>query len=106
MAHIQRIFVSSTSRDLHTYRERVRDIILRLGAFPIIMEAFNPTDVNALQLCYDKIQDADLFIGIYAYRYGYAPGPDVAYQKTDNQTATGDGQTAITHWEYLWALER
>src|SRR5262249_50065499 len=74
--------------------------------YPILMETFNPTDRNALQLCYDKVQEAEAFIGIYAHRYGYAPGPDVTYTTLLGETRAGDGETAISHWEYRWALER
>jgi len=103
---MQKIFVSSTSRDLVPYREAVKNVILRLDMYPIVMEAFNPTDKNALQLCYDKVQEADALIGIYAYRYGYAPGTGVMYQTASGETRDGDGILGITHLEYLWALEK
>lgn len=60
------VYISSTSRDLVAYREAVRDVVLRLGMQPVIMEAFNPTDRNALQKCYDEVQRAEVFAGIYA----------------------------------------
>lgn len=100
------VFVSSTSRDLAAYRDAVLKVILRLGLYPITMEAFNPTHRNALQLCYDKVQEAEIFVGIYAYRYGYVPGVDMTYLLPDGTVKTGDGETGITHLEYLWALER
>jgi len=100
------VFISSTSRDLLAYREAVTKVILRLGLHPIIMEAFNPTDRNALQLCYDKVQEAEIFIGIYAHRYGYAPDSSVTYALPDGTVKAGDGEMGITHLEYLWALER
>lgn len=100
------IFISSTSRDLQAYRARVTQAVLHLGLHPIIMEAFNPTDRNALQLCYDKIQNAEIFIGIYAHRYGYVPGKSVTYTTVDGETCSCDGQTGITEMEYQWAIER
>jgi hypothetical protein len=100
------VFISSTSRDLEAYRNVVTKTILKLGLHPIIMEAFNTTDANALQLCYDKVQEADIFIGIYAHRYGYVPSPEVTLRTVSGEIRTGDGQTSITHFEYLWALER
>jgi hypothetical protein len=101
-----RIFVSSTSDDLIDYRREVRDTILRLNHYPIIMENFNSSDKNAMQLCYDKVLEADIFIGIYAHRYGFIPEAEFHYHKHDGQEGYGDGTTSITHWEYKWAFER
>src|SRR5579862_5414472 len=100
------VFISSTSRDLSKYRAKVKEAVLRAGAFPIAMEEFTATERNALQLCYDEVQNADVFIGIYAYRYGYAPGRDSTYTISSGETRSGDGETGITHLEYLWATER
>jgi len=100
------VFISSTARDLEEYRDAITKLILRLGLHPIGMEAFNPTDRNALQLCYDKIQESEIFIGIYAYRYGYAPPKEASYKTVNGIVFEGDGETSITHLEYLWAIER
>lgn len=100
------VFISSTSRDLSEYRQAVAKTLLRLGMYPIDMADFNASERNALQLCYDKVQEAEIFIGIYAHRYGYAPTPEVHYTTLAGETCSGDGQTSITHWEYLWAHQR
>lgn len=100
------VFISSTKRDLVPYRDAVAKVVLSLGMYPIDMATFNPTSRNALQLCYDKVQEAEIFVGIYANRYGYAPGSDITYTTYDGRLMTGDGETSITHWEYLWARER
>jgi len=100
------VFISSTKRDLVSYRDAVAKVVLSLGMYPIDMATFNPTSRNALQLCYDKVQEAEIFVGIYAHRYGYAPGSDITYTTYDGRLMTGDGETSITHWEYLWARER
>jgi formylglycine-generating enzyme required for sulfatase activity len=99
------VFISSTSVDLLEHRQAVADVILRLGMHPIDMKNFNATDRNALQLCYDEVCKAEIFIGIYAHRYGYAPDDSVTYHKKDGTVHGGDGKTSITHWEYLWAKE-
>ncbi|MBE2268689.1 MAG: SUMF1/EgtB/PvdO family nonheme iron enzyme [Anaerolinea sp.] len=100
------VFISSTSKDLLDYREKVRAAVSKLGAHPIIMEEFSATERNALQKCYDEVQNAEVFVGIYAHRYGFAPGTDMTFTTKDGETRTGDGKTSITHWEYLWARER
>ena len=100
------VFISSTSRDLLEYREAVKESILSWNMYPIDMADFNASDSNALQVCYDKVQEAEVFIGIYAHRYGYAPDAEVTYTKKDGTVGRGDGVTGITHWEYVWAKER
>ena len=99
------VFVSSTNKDLVDYRQKVIETILRLDYHPVVQEALTPSDDNALQVCYDKVMRADVFIGIYAHRYGYCPNANVTYTTIDGQLWHGDGTTSITHWEYLWARE-
>src|SRR5579871_4887048 len=103
---VRKVFISSTSRDLGKFRAKVKEAVLRAGAFPIAMEEFDATARNALQLCYDEVQKADIFIGIYAHRYGYAPGADSTFRTVSGEQRSGDGETGITQLEYLWARER
>ncbi|MBK8026574.1 MAG: DUF4062 domain-containing protein [Chloroflexi bacterium] len=100
------VFISSTSRDLRKYRDKVKDAVLNAGGFPIAMEEFDATERNALQKCYDEVHKAEIFIGIYAHRYGFAPGPDMICIDQSGVEFMGDGTTSITEWEYRWALER
>lgn len=100
------VFISSTSLDLTAYREKIQEIILKLGMHPIAMETFNPSDFNALQVCYDKLCECDIFVGVYAHRYGYAPDFSASYTTIEGEKRAGNGLTSITHLEYLWALER
>jgi hypothetical protein len=100
------IFISSTARDLGKYRPKVKEAILTQAMFPIAMEEFQPSRANALQTCYNTVQTADAFIGIYAHRSGYCPTADHSYITASDETRHGDGMTSITHLEYLWALER
>lgn len=94
------VFISSTSRDLREYRSKVKDIVISMGMYPIIMESFHPTNSSAVQRCYDEVQQAEIFIGIYAHRYGYRPAAGMDFP--GGQT---DGEKSITHLEYEWAVE-
>jgi tetratricopeptide (TPR) repeat protein len=100
------VFISSTFSDLEAFRFELRNVIISLGMYPIDMVDFEPSSRNALQMCYDKLQEAEIFIGIYAHRYGYAPSSEISYKTKDGEVKTGDGETGITHWEYLWAQEK
>lgn len=100
------IFLSSTSKDLEHYRDQLADTIVQLGMYPITMQAFTPTGDNPVQMSYNYLQEADVFVGIYANRYGYIPDSDVSYTTADGAQRQPDGETGITHMEYQWARER
>ncbi|MCI0714333.1 MAG: tetratricopeptide repeat protein [Chloroflexi bacterium] len=85
-----RVFISSTSNDLRAHRDAVRDAVLSLGMHPIMMEHFPSMDADAIAACKAEVQSCDIFVGIYAHRYGYIP----------------DGHTiSISEMEYNWAKE-
>jgi tetratricopeptide (TPR) repeat protein len=99
------VFISSTSRDLPEHRKLAIDACINADMFPIAMEYFQPENATALQVCYDALQKADLFVGIYTHRYGHAPDSSATYTDKDGNIRTGDGKTGITEWEYIWAKE-
>lgn len=69
-----RIFLSSTFNDLKDYRLIVQNAIRQLGAVDVSMEHFGARDERPLEACINIIQkESDLFVGIYAHRYGYIP---------------------------------
>lgn len=68
-------FISSTSKDLIEHRAAVKEACLNAGFEPVGMENFVARSEDAVTVCYKEIEEADLFIGIYAWRYGYIP-PD------------------------------
>jgi len=71
-----KVFVSSTYCDLIEHRKAVIDTLLRLKLQPIAMEFFGADPEEPKRVCADEIQDCDLFIGIYAHRYGFIPKGD------------------------------
>src|SRR5215469_16852538 len=98
MAHMQeqrhhmtrRVFISSTSLDLHAYRERVRDTLLNLGLFPVGMEYFGAQgtgDANTVSV--DQLVGSDVYLGVYAWRYG---------------TVLPEQRRSVTHQEYEEAV--
>jgi hypothetical protein len=68
---------------------------------PRLFENFGAGAIlSPYHLCYEEIQQADIFVGVYAFRYGWIPdkdhyGPD-----------TCDGSISFVQMEYRWALER
>jgi hypothetical protein len=68
-----RAFISSTYRDLIDHRRAVADALQRLGLQLQRMEAFGARPDEASQACFAEIEGSELFVGIYAKRYGYIP---------------------------------
>jgi hypothetical protein len=84
--------ISSTARDLPEHRDKVMHACTRLGMFyPEMMENLTATDANALAVSVKMVDGADIYVGVFAFRYGYVP----------------DGQTiSVTEAEYDRAVER
>jgi hypothetical protein len=85
-----RIYVSSTFSDLKECREQVRLALRRLGHEDVAMEYYGATDERPLDKCLNDVASSDLYIGIFALRYGYVPE---GYNKS------------ITEMEYRKAVE-
>lgn len=90
-----KVFVSSTQSDLKAHREAIRQLLVRRQMHPIMMEDFSAHPHPAPVLCKQKVAESQLFIGIYANRYGYVPPA--------NQVARDEQGVSITELEYLWA---
>jgi len=70
----RRVFISATSLDLRAYRERVRDTLLNLGLFPVGMEHFGAQGTgDASTVSVEQLAGSDLYLGVYAWRYGTIP---------------------------------
>ena len=89
---MQRVFVSSTFVDLEAHRDAVLEVIARLGAVPVAMEQFGARDARPKDECLRIVrEETDVFVGIYAHRYGSIPPGD---------------ELSITEQEYVAAFER
>jgi len=66
-----KVFISSTYDDLKDHRKAAHDELERLGLHVIWMEAFGARPMESTEACLKEIEECDLFVGIYAHRYGY-----------------------------------
>jgi hypothetical protein len=66
-----KVFISSTSKDLGEYRQAAHEVCNRLSLVPIGMEQFESMGAGATSGSRFKMQDADVYVGILANRYGY-----------------------------------
>jgi Domain of unknown function (DUF4062) len=86
--------ISSTALDLPEHREQAVDACLSEGVFPIGMEHLPARDANGVRVSMEMVDEADIYIGIYANRYGWVP-------KFDNPE-----KISITEMEFNRALAR
>src|SRR5687767_894468 len=71
------VFISSTRRDLIPYRDAVSGALRKNGYQTSEMEAFGARNQAPLEACLQEVAEADLFVGIYARRYGFVPPESV-----------------------------
>jgi hypothetical protein len=70
------IYLSSTYKDLVEHRRAVFED-LRKNFEVIAMEDYVATDSRPVEECLKDISErADIYIGIFAFRYGYTPPPE------------------------------
>jgi hypothetical protein len=72
-----KIFLSSTYVDLIEYRQAAAEALERLDQQIGRMEIFGARPVEPSNACLSEIEDCDLFVGIYAHRYGYIPDASI-----------------------------
>src|ERR671920_2356810 len=83
--------ISSTALDLPEHRALVHKACLEAGVFPIGMEQLPARDATGIAASLEMVEQADIYIGVYAFRYGWVP----------------DGQDiSITEMEFDRAVER
>ena len=68
-----RIFVSSTFKDLEECRKKVSLVLRQMGHEDVAMEYFVAEDKRPLNKCLEEVASSDLYVGIFAWRYGYIP---------------------------------
>jgi hypothetical protein len=83
--------ISSTAVDLPEHRKQAVDACLREGILPVAMEQLPARDATGVQASLEMVDQADIYIGIYGWRYGWVPdGSDIS----------------ITEMEFDHAVER
>jgi len=69
----RKIYVSSTFSDLEAHRDKVYRSLRKLQHDVIAMEDYVAADKRPLAQCLDDVRRCDLYIGIFAWRYGFVP---------------------------------
>lgn len=74
-AYAPRVFVSSTTRDLGSYRQIVCDELMKGGYFPDVQKNFLADPRKLSDFLEDKIRKCDTVICLLGPRFGEAPEP-------------------------------
>jgi hypothetical protein len=83
---------------LKEYRESVYDALRKVKVDAIAMEDYVAKDQRPLQNCLEDVASCDIYVGIFAWRYGYIP--------TDNNKDNNPNNLSITELEYRKAKEK
>lgn len=92
------VFISSTFKDLEAFRKTVIEAVRQLGAVDVSMEHFGARDDRPKDECLKLIGQSDVFVGIYAHRYGYIPDGDaISILEAEYEAATSAGKPRLIY---------
>jgi tetratricopeptide (TPR) repeat protein len=81
--------ISSTAVDLPDHRREAREACERMSMLPLVMEQMPSSSDDALTRSRQYVDDADLYIGVFAFRYGFIPdGQDKSITELEYDRAT------------------
>jgi tetratricopeptide (TPR) repeat protein len=87
-----KVFIGGTNKDLMEYHKAAAEACLDVGLHPMDMKNFPAQSKGATQASLDDLDKCDLYIGIFAFRYGYEE--------------EGYGGVSVTDMEFRHAEER
>jgi len=68
-----KVFISSTRLDLAAHRQELRNKLTGLQQVVLGMEDMGSNPADAVTVSEEYVRECDVFIGVYAFRYGYTP---------------------------------
>jgi len=89
------VMISSTSKDLPEHRAQAKAAIEQAGGHALVMENMPASPEDAITESLKFVDEAEIYIGIFAHRYGYVP-----------DSPRNPGKISITEMEYRRAVER
>ena len=94
--------VSSTALDLPEHRKEVMDACQRQSMFPKMQEqlpasgASAESGAEAVRVSLSMVDDAEIYIGVFAHRYGYIPaGHEISITEMEYNRAVERGVTRL-----------
>ncbi|MFL6333476.1 MAG: DUF4062 domain-containing protein [Pyrinomonadaceae bacterium] len=68
-----KVYVSSTFNDLKECRARVNRALRKVGHEDVAMEYYVAGGERPVERCLADVAECDLYVGLFAWRYGYVP---------------------------------
>jgi hypothetical protein len=90
------IYLSSTYEDLKAHRRVVFDALRQAGYQVLAMEDYVATDKRPVEKCLADVARSDIYVGLFAFRYGYIP--PVEHHNPDGLSIT---ELEFRHAEHL-----
>lgn len=104
---VYNVFISSTYQDLRKYREKAIEVVIQYKCQPVAMEFFMARPDEPKKVCEEEIRQCDIFVGIYAHRFGFIPsGGDKSITQLEYELANRLGKDClcfIIDKDYPWS---
>ncbi len=101
-----RAYLSSTFKDLETHRKAAFEAVLKMGFDCSAMENYVAADDRPVDHCLKDVGRCDLYIGVFAHRYGFVPpGHDRSITELEYLAARDAGKPALlffVHEDHPW----
>jgi tetratricopeptide (TPR) repeat protein len=82
------VYLSSTSKDLVRFRREVAETLRRIGCNVVGMESYVAAEAPPVERCLADAKACDVYIGIFAWRYGAIPkGYDRSFTELEYRAA-------------------
>jgi Domain of unknown function (DUF4062) len=73
---MKKVYISSTYKDLIEYRKAAYEALRKIRYNVVCMEDYVARDDRALAACEADVEACDIYVGIFAWRYGHIPNDD------------------------------
>lgn len=91
-----KVYVSATFRDLQECRAAVQLALRRLRVEDMAMESYVAEDRRPLERCLADVAECDIYVGIFAWRYGFIPdGYDRSITELEYREALSGGKPCL-----------
>ncbi|HEX7999122.1 MAG TPA: DUF4062 domain-containing protein [Pyrinomonadaceae bacterium] len=94
-----KIYISSTYGDLKEFREEAYRALRQLRHDVVAMEDYAASDQRPLDVCLADVAACDIYVGIFAWRYGFIPPKDNPERRSitelEFRRAASSGKTCL-----------
>ncbi|WFE43224.1 HEAT repeat domain-containing protein [Verrucosispora sp. WMMD1129] len=91
-----KVYISATQKDLLEYRAAVHAVARRLEIEDVAMEAYGADARPPLERCLTDVRRCDLYVGLFAWRYGYRPpGQESSITELEYREALAAGKPCL-----------